>query len=87
MSRKCPQCESSDHVQEVSRAQARETIEEVVYVEQKIKKFNREGAENMETIRIPEFEEREVSVDLVKYTCESCGWSQTVRENEVSLAE
>jgi hypothetical protein len=83
----CPKCDSSDQVSEVSRQQVRETIEDVIYVEQKIKKFNREGSENMETIRIPEFEEREVCVDLVEYQCAGCGWKQTVRENEVSLAD
>lgn len=82
----CPHCQSEESVEEVSRQQIQEMREDVVYVEQRIKKFNREGAENMEIIKIPEFEERLVSLDLVAYKCK-CGWSQTVRENEVSLAE
>lgn len=87
VSPECPHCQSSENVREVSRQQVRETIEDVVYVEQKIKKFNREGAENMEIVRIPEFEERDVTFDLVEYRCQSCGWTQAVRENEVSLAD
>ncbi len=83
----CPHCQSDQNVHEISRRQVRETVEDVIYVEQKIKKFNREGSESMETVRIPEFQERDVSVDLVEYQCQTCGGSQAARENEISLVE
>lgn len=87
MQSQCPHCQSDDRVSEVSRRRVRETIEDVVYVEQKIKKFNREGSENMETIRVPEFEERTVDVDLVEYRCESCGQNFATRENELAVSD
>ena len=83
----CSQCESHAQVQELSRQRIRETIENVVYVEQRIKKFNREGSENMEVIRIPEFEEQLVEVDIVEYNCSQCGYSFTQRENEVVMED
>jgi hypothetical protein len=67
-------------VREVSRKRIRETVEEVVYVIQKIKKFNREGAENMETAKVPEFVEREVEVDLVHLVCDQCNWTGVSRQ-------
>jgi uncharacterized UBP type Zn finger protein len=74
-------CPKGHPLREVSRDRVRETVEDVVYVIQKIKKFNREGAENMETVKIPEFVERAVDVDLVRYACDQCGSTETVREN------
>ena len=65
---------------EVSRDRVRETIEDVTYVEQTIKKFNREGSENMEKIRIPEFTTREIDVDLVTYVCDETNEVRTVHE-------
>jgi len=74
-------CPQGHPLHEAFRRQIQETVEDVVYVIQKIKKFNREGAENMETVKIPEFVERAVEVDLVEYVCDQCGWTLTVRES------
>ena len=71
---------------EIARERKRETVEDVVYVEQTIKKFNREGSENMETARIPEFVEREVEVDIVTYRCEETNETKEVRENEETIS-
>lgn len=79
-------CDKGHPLREIARQRVRETVEEVVYVEQLIKKFNREGAENMEKVRIPEFVEREVEVDLVKCACDACGTEQVVRENEKTIS-
>jgi hypothetical protein len=78
------QCPKGHPLREISRNRTRETIEEVVYKIQKIKKFNREGAENMETVKIPEFVDRVVEVDLVQYVCDQCGSTLTVREDPVA---
>ena len=75
-----PQCPQGHPLREVARERVREIVEDVVYRIQKIKKFNREGAENLETVKIPEFVEREVEVDLVQYACDQCGTTVTARE-------
>jgi uncharacterized UBP type Zn finger protein len=77
MTQHCPQ---GHPLREVARKRIRETVEDVVYVIQKIKKFNREGSENMETVKVPEFVEREFEMDVVEYVCDQCGTTQTVRE-------
>jgi hypothetical protein len=77
MVRNCP---AGHPLREVSRERILETTEEVVYKIQKIKKFNREGSENMETVRIPEFIERQVEVELIRYACDQCGSTDVVRE-------
>ena len=76
------QCRQGHELRETHRQRVRETVEDVVYVTRTIKKFNRQGAENMEAVRVPEFVEVEVEVDLVEYVCDKCNTSQTVRENE-----
>jgi len=72
-------------MREDSRQRIRETVEDVVYVVQTIKKFNREGAENLEQIRIPEFVPRDVEVDIVNLVCDTCGAVDSARENEVTI--
>jgi hypothetical protein len=74
------QCANGHPYREVSRSRVRETVEDVVYVTQTIKKFNREGAENMETVRIPEFVERDVEVYVVQYACDECCTTVVMRE-------
>jgi uncharacterized UBP type Zn finger protein len=74
------QCPKGHPFREISRSRVRETVEDVIYVTQTIKKFNREGSENMETVRIPEFVERVVEVDIVVYACDECNETETVRE-------
>jgi hypothetical protein len=81
------QCPKGHAAREVTRKRVRETIEEVVYKIQKIKKFNREGAENMETVKIPEFVERPTDVDVVEYVCDECGWADSVRETVAEHAQ
>jgi hypothetical protein len=76
MTERCPQ---GHLLREVSRVRVREVVEDVVYTMQTIKKFNREGAESMEDVRIPEFVEREVEIDEVRYACDRCGTSESVR--------
>jgi hypothetical protein len=83
MTRQCP---NGHELRELSREQTREVVEDVVYKVQKIKKFNREGAENMETVKIPEFVEREVEVALVHYGCDQCHWTTTIRESAAAPA-
>lgn len=80
-----PQCNAGHALREVSRVRRRETVEDVVYMMKKIKKFNREGSETIEEVRMPEFVERQVEVDVVEYACDACGTTQSARENEVTL--
>jgi len=80
-------CPQGHPVRETSRNRIREVVEEVVYKIQKIKKFNREGAENMETVKIPEFVEHQVELDVVQYACAQCDWSETVREKVMEHAQ
>jgi hypothetical protein len=79
-------CPKGHLLREVSRDRVLETVEDVVYKIQKIKKFNREGSENMETIKVPEFIERQVEVELVRYACDQCGSTEVVRETPTSRA-
>ncbi len=76
-----PLCSQGHLLREVARQRECEVIEDVVYVEQTIKKFNREGAENLEIVKIPEFLEREVEFDLVEYICDICNTTQTLRQD------
>lgn len=69
-------------MREVARRRVRETVEDAVYVEQKIKHFNREGSEFWKVVKVPEFVKREVESDLVEYVCEACNETRHVRDNE-----
>src|SRR5947209_6093214 len=73
------ECPHGHPLHEVSRRCVRELVEDVVYKIQRIKKFNREGAETMETVKIPEFVEREVDVEIIDYVCDECGTTHTIR--------
>ena len=73
------QCPQGHLLREVSRERVIEVVEDVVYTMQTIKKFNREGSECMEEVRMPEFVEREVEIELFHLRCDLCGTSETVR--------
>jgi len=81
-----PLCPNGHSLREVSRRRVQETVEDVIYVTQLIKKFNREGSEAMESVKIPEFVERVVQLDTVEYVCDACNLTQVVREGEVESA-
>ena len=71
-------------MREVSRKRVSEVIEEVIYVEQKIKKFDREGSETIELARMPEFVEREIEYHAVTFGCDACGHREVIREDRVA---
>lgn len=50
-----------------------ETVEEVVYVKQRIKHFNREGSEYWDEVSVPDLVEREVTRRYTEWQCEHCG--------------
>lgn len=50
-----------------------ETIEEVVYVKQRIKHFNREGSEYWDDVSVPDLVEREVTRQFAEWRCSKCG--------------
>jgi hypothetical protein len=73
------ECPQGHPLRETSRRRVRELVEDVIYKIQRIKKFNREGSETMETVKIPEFVEHEVDVEIVDYACDECGTTHTIR--------
>lgn len=80
-------CKDGHEMRVVSETRVRETVEDVVYVTKKIKRFNREGSENMQQSQVPEFVTREVDVDRIEYRCEQCFETQVVRKNEVPVSD
>ncbi len=84
MQPKCPLSRADCPLRPVSRERHTEIVEDVIYVEQKIKKFDREGSERIELAKMPEFVEREVEFFRVTYRCDACGHCEPVRENPVA---
>ena len=77
----CPLSRTDCPLRPSARERKTEMMERVVYVERLIKKFDREGSESMEQMRIPEFVEEATDVEFVTYSCDACGHQVTVREN------
>ena len=77
------QCSNGHWMQEVARRRTQANREEVVYVMQRIKHFNREGSEYWTEIKVPDLLERTVEVDLVEYRCVQCG-ETAVKEVDVA---
>jgi hypothetical protein len=76
----CPLLRVDCPLREISRERATEVIEEVIYVEQKIKKFDREGSETIELAKMPEFVEREIEYHMVTFGCDACGHRSVIRD-------
>ena len=82
----CSNGHEACEAREVSRTRVRDTVEDVRYVKQMVKHFNREGSEFYKEMAMPEFVEREVEFDRVEYRCDQCGRTLIASENEVTLA-
>jgi len=74
----CARCGASQ-LSERGRRHAREHLEEVVYVKQRIKHFDREGSEYWTEMEIPDLVETDVEVDELELACGACGNLQRVR--------
>jgi hypothetical protein len=65
---------------EVSRTRIRKTVEEVVYVKERIKHFDREGSEYWAEVKVPDVVEKELDVIRIAYSCIECGESKVIEE-------
>ena len=73
-------CSNGHSMQESGRKRFKDTLEEVVYVKQKIKHFDRNGSEYWAEIDIPDVLEREAEVDRIEYHCEQCNETKVITE-------
>lgn len=71
-------CKNGHPMKEASRERIHETVEDVVYVKQRIKHFNREGSEFWAETEVPDLVEREVVIDRISLVCEQCDDVATV---------
>jgi ribosomal protein L24 len=62
---------------ETNRSNETITVEEVVYVKEKIKHFDREGSEYWAETNIPDIIEKKVNIVRVTYFCEQCNETKT----------
>lgn len=69
------ECWCGEHapIEERDRRQVVESVEEVVYVKQRIKHFDREGSEFWAEVDIPDIIERQVEKTRITYACLRCG--------------
>lgn len=74
------ECSNGHPMREASRRLTREVREDVVYVRQRIKHFNREGSEFWAEIDVPDIVERMVEIEIVEYRCDDCREVATVRQ-------
>ena len=65
-------------MEEGSRSRETVKVEEVVYVKERIKHFNREGSEYWDEISVPDLVVKEVEVDRVEYLCPQCSETKSV---------
>lgn len=71
-------CSHGHEMKEAKRSRVTATVEEVVYVQERIKHFDRNGSEYWAEMKIPDLIEKQVEVDRVIYTCEACNEQKTV---------
>ncbi len=63
---------------EKGRSRKTVTVEEIVYVKERIKHFNREGSEYWDEISIPDLVEKQVEIDRIEYLCPHCSETKSV---------
>lgn len=73
-------CSQSHEMQETSRSRETTTVEEVIYVKERIKHFNREGSEYWADVNIPDLIEKQVEVNRITYFCSQCNEEKSVDE-------
>jgi uncharacterized UBP type Zn finger protein len=56
------------------------TVEEVVYVKERIKHFNREGSEYWAEVSVPDIVESTQDINRIEYFCGQCDESKVVEE-------
>lgn len=66
-------CGAAAGLERLGERSITETVEEVVYVKQRIKHFNREGSEYWDEVSVPDLVEREVTRCCVEWVCRSGG--------------
>ncbi|TVR99176.1 MAG: hypothetical protein EA406_04200 [Rhodospirillales bacterium] len=74
----CARC-GHPELTERSRQRLHQRIEQVVYIKQRIKHFNREGSEFWTDMEIPDLVETDVEVDEFEVACGACGHVQRAR--------
>ena len=79
-------CSNGHEMEQVRRVRTRKTVEEVVYVKERIKHFNREGSEYWAEVEVPDIVEKEVELDSVEYKCKECGETKVVDEETTDTA-
>jgi hypothetical protein len=77
-------CSNGHEMQETARSTLLETVEEVVYIKQRIKHFNREGSEFWTEIDVPDIVERSATFETVEFQCPTCGELHSLR-NELPV--
>lgn len=73
-------CSHGHEMKETGRSRETATVEEVIYVKERIKHFNREGSEYWAEVDIPDLVEKQVEMEHIKYFCEECNEEKTVEE-------
>ncbi len=73
-------CSQGHEMEETGRSRETTTIEEVVYVKERIKHFNREGSEYWADMKIPDLVEKEVEIEHIQYCCPQCNEEKTINE-------
>lgn len=73
-------CSHDHEMKEIGRSRETATVEEVVYVKERIKHFNREGSEYWADVNIPDLVEKQVEIDRIKFFCEECNEEKIVDE-------
>lgn len=77
-------CSQSHEMTEKGRSRETKTVEEIVYVKERIKHFNREGSEYWAEIDVPDLVEKQVEVERVNFVCAQCGEEKTIEERVLS---
>ncbi|MFQ5511460.1 MAG: hypothetical protein ACE5EO_06380 [Candidatus Krumholzibacteriia bacterium] len=79
-------CSNGHEMKQVGLTRTSRTVEEVVYVKERIKHFNREGSEYWAEVNVPDIVEKTQEMNRIEYSCDECGESAVVEEEAAKKA-